>query len=53
MSTSATVLSGSTTGPPIPIRANGTSAMCSREYRADARQARREYRFPAIGDPSQ
>src|SRR5215469_17936436 len=28
------------------------SAMCSREYVADARQARREGRLPAIDDPS-
>jgi|HubBroStandDraft_6_1064221.scaffolds.fasta_scaffold100140_2 hypothetical protein len=28
------------------------SAMCSREYLADARQARREGRFPTIDDPS-
>jgi hypothetical protein len=28
------------------------SAMCSREYLADARQARREGRFPVIDDPS-
>jgi hypothetical protein len=28
------------------------SAMCSREYLADARQARREGRYPAIDDPA-
>jgi len=28
------------------------SAMCSREYLADARQARREGRFPTIDDPT-
>ena len=28
------------------------SAMCSREYLTDARQARREGRFPTIDDPS-
>ena len=28
------------------------SAMCSREYLADARQARREGRYPTIDDPS-
>jgi hypothetical protein len=28
------------------------SAMCSREYLADARQARRDGRFPTIDDPS-
>jgi len=28
------------------------SAMCSREYLADALQARREGRYPTIDDPS-
>jgi hypothetical protein len=49
------VLTGELRGAEVRVHRGGVailSAMCSREYLADARQARREGRFPTIDDPS-
>lgn len=49
------VLTGELRSAEVRVHRGGIailSAMCSREYLADARQARREGRFPTIDDPS-
>ena len=49
------VLTGELRNAEVRVHRGGIailSAMCSREYLADARQARREGRFPIIDDPS-
>jgi len=49
------VLTGELRNAEVRVHRGGIailSAMCSREYLADARQARREGRFPTIDDPS-
>jgi len=49
------VLTGELRNAEVRVHRGGIailSAMCSREYLADARQARREGRLPAIDDPS-
>jgi hypothetical protein len=49
------VLTGEMRGAEVRIHRGGVailSAMCSREYVADALRARREGRFPTIDDPS-
>ena len=49
------VLGGELRGAEVRVYRGGIAilaAMCSREYIADARQARREGRFPTIDDPS-
>lgn len=49
------VLAGELRNAEVRVHRGGIailSAMCSREYLADARQARREGRFPTIDDPS-
>jgi hypothetical protein len=49
------VLTGELRNAEVRVHRGGIailSAMCSREYIADARQARREGRFPTIDDPS-
>lgn len=49
------VLTGELRNAEVRVHRGGIailSAMCSREYLADVRQARREGRFPTIDDPS-
>jgi hypothetical protein len=49
------VLTGEMRSAEVRVHRSGIailSAMCSREYLADARQARREGRYPTIDDPS-
>jgi hypothetical protein len=49
------VLTGELRNAEVRVHRGGIailSAMCSREYLADARQARREGRFPTIDEPS-
>jgi hypothetical protein len=49
------VLTGELRSAEVRVHRGGVailSAMCSREYLADARQARREGRYPTIDDPS-